>query len=364
MQAEGYSEENRFAQKCYGTASSIDTGKMCDLDPLTPSTTEEYPAACPIGCTQEGSRKTYEIDVNDCLPNPVSPESGLCARPYPGGQSECFDGINDYECVCLPGYEHQVKPKCVAAAEEQCTDAGRDKAACVTIGVPFNTTLPGSCVYDTELGVCRSRYGAACATADLRPALNKSMQSRSCLSKGGNGACVYDKGRPYCELETDECGSIPCKNGGSCSDVINNYTCACIVGFSGYNCDVDVDDCAELPCQNNGKCVDGINSFVCECRSTPTSHFEGLLCEEEFLSADLMLVGFAICCVPLGACLNSCRGTWVARGSCIGGNRRPSGKYAVDPAETDPMLSAEDKAAENERGVLTINKMAWMEDTG
>ena len=362
MQAEGYSEENAFVQKCYGTATSIDAGKICDLDPLTPSTSEDFPAACPIGCTQEGSRKTYEIDVNDCLPNPVSPESGLCARPYPGGQSECFDGVNDYECVCLPGYEHRVKPKCVAAAEEQCADAGKDKAACVTIGVPFNTTLPGSCVYDGELGICRSRYGAACATADLRPTLNKSMQSRSCLSKGGRGACVYDKGRPYCELETDECGSVPCANGGSCADLINNYTCACIVGFTGYNCEVDIDDCAELPCQNNGKCVDGIDSFVCECRSTPTSHFEGVLCEQEFLTADFLLVGFAVCCVPLGVCLNSCRGTWVARGSCVGGKRRgPAGKYSIDPLETHPILS--DKANEDEREVLTINRMAWMEDS-
>merc|ERR1711988_3066 len=132
-------------------------------------------------------------------------------------------------------------------------------------------------------------------------------------------------------------------------DLINNYTCACIVGFAGYNCEVDIDDCAEMPCQNNGKCVDGINSFVCECRSTPSSHFEGLLCEREFLAADLMFVGFAVCCVSLGVCLNSCRSIWVARGSCIGGRRiSPSGKYAVDPDETHPMLSADgDKAIED-----------------
>lgn len=375
MQAEGYSEENRFVQKCYGEASSIDEGKICDLDPATPSTTEDYPAACPIGCTQEGSRKTYEIDVNDCIPNPVSPKAGLCARPYPGGQSTCFDGVNDYECVCLPGYEHLVKPKCAAAAEEECTAAGSDKAACVTIGVPFNTTLSGSCVFDSELDKCRSRHGAACATADLRPALNKSMHDRSCSSKGGGGgACVYDQGRPYCELETDECGSIPCANGGTCADLINNYTCACIIGFTGYNCEVDIDDCAEFPCQNNGLCVDGINSFVCECRSTPSSHFEGVLCETEFLAADLLLVGFAICCVPLAICLHSCRGTWVARGSCIGGNqggKGPGGKYAVDPVETESILhqgGADDADQEGNAdlksghgGQLTINKMAWTE---
>merc|ERR1711907_653682 len=126
-----------------------------------------------------------------------------------------------------PGYEHLVKPRCLATAEDECVGAGSDKAACVTIGVPFNTTLPGSCVYDDEHDACRARHAPACATADLRPTLNKSMHSRSCLSKaGGGGACVYDQGRPYCELETDECGSVPCRNGGSCNDLVNNYTCA------------------------------------------------------------------------------------------------------------------------------------------
>jgi len=185
---------------------------------------------------------------------------------------------------------------------------------------------------------------------------------------------VYDQGRPYCELETDECGSIPCANGGTCADLINNYTCACIIGFTGYNCEVDIDDCAEFPCQNNGLCVDGINSFVCECRSTPSSHFEGVLCETEFLAADLLLVGFAICCVPLAICLHSCRGTWVARGSCIGGNqggKGPGGKYAVDPVETESILhqgGADDADQEGNAdlksghgGQLTINKMAWTE---
>lgn len=41
----------------------------------------------------------------------------------------------------------------------------------------------------------------------------------------------------YCHIsEINECLSFPCKNGGSCKDLINNYTCACVPGYTGYNC--------------------------------------------------------------------------------------------------------------------------------
>ena len=38
--------------------------------------------------------------------------------------------------------------------------------------------------------------------------------------------------------EINECSSKPCANRGTCSDVINGYTCACIEGYEGTNCDV------------------------------------------------------------------------------------------------------------------------------
>ena len=36
--------------------------------------------------------------------------------------------------------------------------------------------------------------------------------------------------------DTDECYPNPCVNNGTCIDQVNNYTCACAVGFEGRNC--------------------------------------------------------------------------------------------------------------------------------
>ena len=44
-------------------------------------------------------------------------------------------------------------------------------------------------------------------------------------------------------LDIDECVSHSCRNGGSCIDGVNNYSCACKTGFVGYRCEVGKIDC-------------------------------------------------------------------------------------------------------------------------
>ena len=36
--------------------------------------------------------------------------------------------------------------------------------------------------------------------------------------------------------EINECSSNPCKNAGTCDDLINGYLCNCSVGWSGDRC--------------------------------------------------------------------------------------------------------------------------------
>lgn len=36
-----------------------------------------------------------------------------------------------------------------------------------------------------------------------------------------------------CEQDIDECLSSPCKNGGTCQNLENNYECTCMEGFEG-----------------------------------------------------------------------------------------------------------------------------------
>ena len=36
----------------------------------------------------------------------------------------------------------------------------------------------------------------------------------------------------------DECDSSPCRNHGTCHDVVNEYHCDCAEGFAGTNCEI------------------------------------------------------------------------------------------------------------------------------
>ena len=36
---------------------------------------------------------------------------------------------------------------------------------------------------------------------------------------------------------TDECASHPCRNGGTCTDDVNRYTCSCASGNESTNCE-------------------------------------------------------------------------------------------------------------------------------
>ena len=38
-------------------------------------------------------------------------------------------------------------------------------------------------------------------------------------------------------LDIDDCVNHTCANGASCVDGINNYSCNCLVGFTGSNCE-------------------------------------------------------------------------------------------------------------------------------
>lgn len=73
----------------------------------------------------------------------------------------------------------------------------------------------------------------------------------------------------------DECSSSPCRNGGTCENSPEGYTCHCPldprsgVFYGGRDCSDTLLGCADRPCLNNGTCVphvhDGRHGFDCLC---------------------------------------------------------------------------------------------------
>ncbi|MCB9789101.1 MAG: hypothetical protein H6744_20685 [Deltaproteobacteria bacterium] len=67
----------------------------------------------------------------------------------------------------------------------------------------------------------------------------------------------------------DPCATSPCANGGACTAVGANFSCACVAGFKGDTCQTNIDDCAPNPCLNGWTCTDGVDGYSCAAGAPP-----------------------------------------------------------------------------------------------
>jgi len=74
--------------------------------------------------------------------------------------------------------------------------------------------------------------------------------------------------------DIDDCAIGPCKNRGTCEDLVNDFKCTCSSGFTGKTCSDDIDECSASPCKNGGVCTNLMNDYSCKC----TAGFEGKNC--------------------------------------------------------------------------------------
>ena len=58
---------------------------------------------------------------------------------------------------------------------------------------------------------------------------------------------------------------LPCQHNATCEDLLNDYTCTCLEGFTGKNCSTNIDDCIPNPCYHGSQCNDGVDSYTCSC---------------------------------------------------------------------------------------------------
>ena len=51
---------------------------------------------------------------------------------------------------------------------------------------------------------------------------------------------IYNPCYTLISTDIDECGTAPCQNGGTCTDMVNSYSCSCATGFEGDNCEAGI----------------------------------------------------------------------------------------------------------------------------
>ena len=95
--------------------------------------------------------------------------------------------------------------------------------------------------------------------------------------------------QPDCVVSTTSLpSSVPCINGGTCTDGVGTFSCSCLAGWEGDRCETDIDECAANggvgACLNGATCDDSnsdgsiaVDTYRCNC----PAGYEGTNCETD-----------------------------------------------------------------------------------
>nr|XP_027230187.1 protein jagged-1b-like [Penaeus vannamei] len=227
------------------------------------------------------------INVNDC-------ESSPCAN---GGT--CVDLVSGFQCVCDQGWEG---PTCDRDTDECADQPCRNNGTCVDGKVDFACTCPEgwkgrTCASTTshcDASTCQNggvwrRPGQGRPSCAAAPRAGRAPRVRSpsaalrlvpckngatCVNTGDGFTCLCQDGwdGATCQNNINECATYPCYNGGRCLDGINTRVCKCAPGFAGPDCRINIDECASSPCAFGSTCRDGPGYFRCVCPPGRTGH--------------------------------------------------------------------------------------------
>ena len=272
------------AYRCLCAAGFADGICMYDFMP-------EYAGQCDV--RHDGD---CGIDTDECVSAP-------CQNSAECRESSIVSSFPPatYSCLCVHGFANGI---CMYNFVADYTS---------------NCTMEYDANCDLDVDECASapcQNGAVCQDSSDGAAIPTHAYTCSCAAGFVNGLCDYAYQAVYyqsdcinpsgnCDMDVNECISLPCQNGGGCYDTTSvcapevtpddcamaglvscglqscqpriittadMFACQCPNGYEGVVCEIDTDECASAPCQNGAFCTDSttsptvpIDTYSCSC---------------------------------------------------------------------------------------------------
>uniref|UniRef100_A0A8C5JTJ8 EGF-like domain-containing protein n=1 Tax=Junco hyemalis TaxID=40217 RepID=A0A8C5JTJ8_JUNHY len=190
----------------------------------------------PMCICKTGFEGTYcEVNSDECISHPCQ-NGGLCV-----------DGVNHYRCSCQHGFTGTL---CEVEINECLSRPCKNNGTCLDL-------INRSVTTKLQVSLISLYWYKPCVCSTALHKLFRDLFICNC-APGYYGS--------LCEMDVNECETLPCLHGGSCINRLGGYRCLCLPGFTGDRCEVNIDECMSSPCLNNGSCIDGISSYKCHCK--------------------------------------------------------------------------------------------------
>ena len=241
----------------------------CDVNAVCENTDGSYTCTCNAGWQGEGHSCA---DFNECDPNNDGDNSDATSYFW----DECQNGGTCVNNVGNPAHG------CACPDRFQGAYCESDKDECDT-----NTYGANECD-DLSRAYCSNKVASMSNSDDYTCHCRSGYQDVSAAGARAGSACQ----------NIDDCqgaayNADPCQNGGQCVDQIGYYTCNCAgTGFENDRCQDNIDDCPytqsfgeTVVCNGHGTCTDGVNDFTCACdvlEGTTHRLYDGSECQNDY----------------------------------------------------------------------------------
>jgi hypothetical protein len=249
-------------------------GGNCDMD-----VNECKSSPCKNGgiCTDSTVDPKISVHAYSCKCTQPGFANGMCSYPY----------IREYTTECTVRESTSVPQYAPATCKEAAAvSVPADADACAKVNAdPILLRTASACmaVPTATMGDPPATRACAYTVRNTSTILsgNCDLDVNECLSAPckGHSRCADSTTNPSMKPTQYSCTCAPGYANGICEfDYLIRYTPQCTVAFptslANGNCDVDINECASLPCDHEGRCFDSgtrqsvaADSYTCDCNS-------------------------------------------------------------------------------------------------